>query len=433
MTGAGEGRSGEAHRAVETVFRMELPRVIAGLARITGDVGLAEELAQEATVAALEQWPAEGVPANPGAWLTTAARRRAVDLFRRNAALRDKYRELARRRGADTELPDFDRAVDGRIEDDLLRLVFTACHPVLRPESRSALTLRLLCGLSTAEIARAYLVPEATVAARITRAKKALERAGVPFEVPEGPERATRLASVLEVLYLMFNEGYAATAGETWLRPDLTFEAVRLARITAGLLPDEPEVLGLLALLELQSSRTAARVDAGGAPVLLADQDRSRWDRLAIARGLAALDRAVRLGGASGVYALQAAIAACHARAPRAGDTDWTRVALLYQRLADVRPSPVVELNRAVAVSYAVGPEAALSLVDELARQPALRGYHLLDSVRGDLLSRLGRTDEAARAFRSAAALTRNARERDLLLGRAGDVPGGAGTSPPDR
>jgi RNA polymerase sigma-70 factor, ECF subfamily len=410
-----------AHAAIDSVVRMESARLIAGLARYTGDVGLAEELAQDAVVAALEQWPAEGVPRNPGAWLMTVAKRRAVDLFRRNHELRLKYAQIGRALTAEggAVTPDFDRAFSDDIDDDLLRLIFTACHPVLAVPARVALTLRLLGGLTTAEIARAYLIPEATVAQRIVRAKKALAEARVPFEVPAAAERPARLASVLEVVYLVFNEGYSATAGDDWMRPALCAEALRLSRVLAGLAPDEPEVHGLAALLEIQASRIPARAGPSGEPVLLLDQDRARWDRLLINRGLAALERAEELGGLEGPYALQAAIAACHARSFRPEDTDWPRIAALYAVLARRSPSPVVELNRAVAVSMAYGPQAGLDLVDELTAEPALRGYHLLPSVRGDLLLKLGRAEEARSEFERAAALTRNAPERELSAGRA--------------
>ena len=410
-----------AHAAVESVVRMESARLIAGLARYTGDVGLAQELAQDAVVAALEQWPGDGVPRNPGAWLMTVAKRRAVDMFRRNHELRLKYAQIGRVLEADGEAvtPDFDRAFADGIDDDLLRLIFTACHPVLGVPARVALTLRLLGGLSTAEIARAYLVPEATIAQRIVRAKRALARAQVPFEVPPVAERPARLASVLEVIYLIFNEGYSATAGGDWMRPALCAEALRLARVLAGLAPGEPEVHGLSALLEIQASRIPARAGPSGEPVLLLDQDRARWDRLLINRGLAALDRAAQLGGAEGLYALQAAIAACHARAFRAEETDWPQIAALYAVLARRSPSPVVELNRAVAVSMAYGPQAGLELVDELTAEPALRTYHLLPSVRGDLLMKLGRAREAQAEFERAAALTQNAAERELSAQRA--------------
>ncbi|MGI5481189.1 RNA polymerase sigma factor [Streptomyces lavendofoliae] len=400
-----------APHAVETVFRIESARIIAAVARIVRDVGIAEELAQDALVAALEQWPEKGVPDRPGAWLMATARNRAVDLVRRRETYARKLAEVGRELGTAYE-PETAEPDD--IDDDLLRLVFTACHPVLSADARVALTLRLLGGLTTEEIARAFLVPEATVAQRIVRAKRSLARAGVPFEVPRGPERAARLASVLEVIYLIFNEGYAATAGDDWLRPALCEDALRLARVLAGLMPDEPEVHGLAALLELQASRTAARTGPDGEPVLLADQNRTRWDRLLIRRGFAALERA-----GTGPYALQAAIAACHARAARYEDTDWATIAALYGRLAAVAPSPVVELNRAVAVSMAEGPAAGLAIVDGLAGEPALKDYHLLPSVRGDLLVRLGRANEARAAFERAASLARNARERDLLLSRA--------------
>jgi RNA polymerase sigma-70 factor (ECF subfamily) len=410
-----------AHAAIESVVRMESARLIAGLARYTGDVGLAEELAQDAVVAALEQWPGEGVPRNPGAWLMTVAKRRAVDLFRRNHELRLKYAQIGRAlaAGGEAVTPDFDRAFSADIDDDLLRLIFTACHPVLAVPARVALTLRLLGGLTTAEIARAYLTPEATVAQRIVRAKKALTQAQVPFEVPGPAERPARLASVLEVIYLIFNEGYSATAGDDWMRPALCAEALRLGRVLAGLAPEEPEVHGLAALLEIQASRLPARTGPAGEPVLLLDQDRACWDRLLITRGLAALDRAQQLGGAAGPYTLQAAIAACHARAFRPEDTDWPKIAALYAVLARRSPSPVVELNRAVAVSMAYGPQAGLDLVDKLTAEPSLRHYHLLPSVRGDLLLKLGRAGEARAEFERAAALTQNAPERELSAGRA--------------
>jgi len=400
---------------------MESARLIAGLAHYTRDIGLAEDLAQDAVVAALEQWPAEGVPRNAGAWLMTVAKRRAIDEFRRGADLQRKYAQIGRALG-ESVTPDFDRAFRGEIDDDLLRLIFTACHPVLSVAARVALTLRLLGGLTTTEIARAYLVPEPTVAQRIVRAKKTLAQAGVPFEVPGPEERPARLASVLEVIYLIFNEGYSATAGDDWMRPALCAEAVRLGRVLAQLAPAEPEVHGLVALLEIQASRISARTDQAGEPVLLLDQDRTRWDRLLINRGLAALDVAVGLGGERGPYALQAAIAACHARAFRPEETDWPRVATLYAVLAEVMPSPVVELNRAVAIAMAYGPEAGLAVVDQLADEPALRSYHLLPSVRGDLLHKLGRNAEAKREFERAAALTSNERERRLSQRRASEA-----------
>ncbi len=411
----------ETHAAVEAVIRMESARLIAGLARYTGDVGLAEELAQDAVVAALEQWPESGVPRNSGAWLMTVAKRRAVDMFRRNRELQHKYAQIARELAAegDSVTPDFDGAFSDAIDDDLLRLIFTACHPILAVPTRVALTLRLLGGLTTAEIARAYLVPEPTIAQRIVRAKKTLASAQVPFEVPGAEERPTRLSSVLEVIYLIFNEGYSATAGDDWMRPALCEDAVRLGRILAQLMPEEPEVHGLIALLEIQASRVRARTGPSGEPILLLDQDRRRWDRLLINRGLTALARAEELGGAGSPYALQAAIAACHARAFRPEDTDWARITSLYAVLAEVMPSPVIELNRAVAVSMAFGPQAGLDLVDALGAEPSMQGYHLLPSVRGDLLMKLGRPGEAQVEFERAAALARNNRERDLSAQRA--------------
>lgn len=410
--------------AVEAVFRIESARIIAGVARIVRDVGIAEELAQDALVAALEQWPESGVPDNPGAWLMATAKHRAIDLVRRRETYARKLAEMGRDLDTVSGEPDPGAADPDRIDDDLLRLIFTSCHPVLSTDARIALTLRLLGGLTTEEIARAFLTTEPADAQRIVRAKRALGRARVPFEVPYGPERAARLGSVLEVIYLVFNEGYAATAGDDWLRPGLCEDALRLARVLAGLMPGEAEVHGLAALLELQASRTAARTGPDGAPVLLAGQNRARWDRLLIRRGYAALlranDTATEAGQALGPYTLQAAIAACHARAARYEDTDWAAIAALYDRLAALTPSPVVELNRAVAVSMAEGPAAALALVDALAADPALKAYHLLPSVRGDLLERMGRTDEARAEFVRAAELTRNERERALLLDRAG-------------
>ena len=413
--------------AIEAVFRIEFARLVAGLTRYVGDVGLAEDLAQDALVDALAQWRADGVPRNPGAWLMTVGKRRAVDLFRRNHIQAAKYAQLGRDldgapdQGVDTV--DFDRAFDDHIEDDLLRLIFIASHPVVPAASRTALTLRLLGGLSTAEIARAFLLSEATTAARITRAKKAIAKAGVAFEVPTGTDRDARLGSVLEVIYLIFNEGYSASAGQDWLRPALCGEAVRLARVLVALVPAEPEAQGLLALLEIQSSRSAARVGPAGEPVLLLDQDRRRWDRLSIGRGLLALDRAEALRADRGPYTLQAAIAACHARTFHADETDWTRLAELYAELARAAPSPIVELNRAVAVSMAPGPgggpAAGLDLVDQLVQTGLLAGYHLLPSVRGDLLDRLGLHAEAAEEFDRAAALTQNAAERTLSARRA--------------
>ena len=411
----------ETHRAIDAVWRMESAKVIAGLARIVRDVGVAEELAQDALVAALEQWPKTGVPEKPGAWLMAAGKNRAIDYFRRNTLLERKHEELGREIDEQqrTAVAGFDAAIDDDIGDDLLRLIFTACHPVLTPEVRVALTLRLLGGLTTDEVARAFLIPEATVAQRIVRAKRTLSEAHVPFEIPRGIDRAARLSSVLEVIYLIFNEGYSATAGEDWLRPALCDEALRLGRILAELARNEAEVHGLVALMEIQASRSRARVSPSGEPILLMDQDRARWDQLLIRRGLAALERAERLGGARGPYALQAAIAACHARAHTSEETDWPRIVALYGQLAQTAPSPIVELNRAVAVSMAEGPAAALEIVDRLASEPSMKNYHLLPSVRGDLLSKLGRFDQARAEFESAAALTRNTRERQLLLHRA--------------
>ena len=432
--------SGDAatRRAIDAVWRLESAKIIAGVARLVRDVGLAEELAQDALVAALEHWPAEGLPRNPGAWLMATAKNRALDRLRQHRLHERKHEELAADLDAlqATVVPDFvdglDAAREDDIGDDLLRLIFTACHPVLSTEARVALTLRLLGGLSTDEIARAYLVPEPTIAQRIVRAKRSLGAARVPFEVPQAAERQRRLDSVLEVIYLIFNEGYAATDGDDWMRPALCDEAQRLARTLAGLMPAESEVLGLLALLEVQASRSHARTDAQGRPVLLTDQDRSRWDRLLIRRGLEALARAEALaagpqGSGLGPYALQAGIAACHARAARAADTDWARIVALYDALAQIAPSPVVELNRAVAVGMAFGPAAALPLVDALAAEAALRQYHWLPSVRGDLLLKLGQHAEAQAEFERAAGLTRNARERELLLQRAQSAALGAG------
>jgi RNA polymerase sigma factor (sigma-70 family) len=411
----------DTHRAVHAVWKIERPKLIAGLARITRDVGLAEDLAQDALVTALERWPTVGIPDNPGAWLMATARRRAIDLLRRSKRFERTSEELAREfdEERDAAVPAAEAALDDDIGDDLLRLIFTACHPILSTEARVALTLRLLGGLTTEEIARAFLATEATIAQRIVRAKRTLAEAGVPFEVPHGPGLGARLASVLEVIYLIFNEGYAATAGEDWMRPALCDEALRLGRILAALAPAEPELHGLVALMEIQASRFAARVDAAGRPVLLLDQDRSRWDQLLIRRGLAALERAERLQQRLGPYALQAAIAACHARARTAAATDWARIAALYAALAELTPSPVVELNRAVAVAMASGPAAGLALVDALVAEPSLKAYHLLPSVRGDFLHKLGRLAEARIEFERAAALTRNARERRLLLDRA--------------
>jgi RNA polymerase sigma factor (sigma-70 family) len=411
----------DTHRAIDAVWKMESARIIAGLARIVHDVGLAEELAQDALVAALQQWPESGIPDNPGAWLMAAAKHRAIDMFRRNKRLERKHEELGRELHAQQEMAvtDFDAALDDDIGDDLLRLVFISCHPVLSTEARVALTLRLLGGLTTEEIARAFLVPEPTIAQRIVRAKRTLAEAHVPFEVPRGGELAARLSSVLEVIYLVFNEGYSATSGGDWMRPALCEDALRLGRILAELASQEPEVHGLVALLEIQASRSRARVSSSGEPILLLDQNRAHWDQLLIRRGFAALDRAEKLGGIRGPYALQAAIAACHARALTPEETDWAHIVALYEALAQLAPSPVVELNRAVAVAMAFGPAAGLEVVDGLIAEPSLRGYHLLPSVRGDFLKKLGRLDEARAEFERAAALTRNARERELLLDRA--------------
>ncbi len=419
----------DAHRAIDAVWRIESARLIAGLTRIVRDVGLAEDLAQDALVAALEKWPESGVPDNPGAWLMATAKNRAIDRLRRYQLLERKHEELGREFEARQEMTvtDFDAAIDDDVGDDLLRLVFISCHPVLSKEARVALTLRLLGGLTTEEIARAFLVPEATVAQRIVRAKRTLAEAQVPFEVPRGTELGARLSSVLEVIYLVFNEGYSATAGDDWVRPALCEDALRLGRILAGLAPKEPEVHGLVALMEIQASRLRARIGPSGEPVLLLDQDRARWDQLLIRRGLAALERAEQLAGALGPYALQAAIAACHARARTPEETDWARIAGLYDALGELAPSPVVELNRAVAVAMAFGPAAGLELVDKLISEPWLEAYHLLPSVRGDLLAKLGRFDEARAEFERAASLTRNARERKLLLERAAGCPGERG------
>lgn len=409
------------HRAIDAVWRIESARIIAGLTRIVRDVGIAEELAQDALVAALEQWPESGIPDNPGAWLMAAAKNRAIDMFRRNKRVERKHEELGRELQVQQEMavPKFHEMLDDHIGDDLLRLVFISCHPVLSSESRVALTLRLLGGLTTEEIARAFLVPETTVAQRIVRAKRTLAEERVPFELPLKPELSARLASVLEVVYLIFNEGYSATSGDDWMRPTLCEEALRLGRILAELAPEEPEVHGLVALMEIQSSRARARVGAEGEPILLLEQNRAHWDQLLIHRGLAALERAEKLGGLRGSYAVQAAIAACHARARTPEETDWARIVSLYEALARIIPSPVVELNRAVAVSMAYGPEAGLKLIDALIGEPTLREYHLLPSVRGDLLKKLGRVEEARVEFERAAALTRNAREVELLNERA--------------
>ncbi len=412
----------DVQRTIDAIWRIESPRLIAGLARIVRDVGIAEELAQDAFVAALEQWPQSGVPRNAGAWLMATAKHRAIDRLRRNTCLKGKAAQLAREiemRGK-TEPPD----LDDDIQDDLLRLVFIACHPVLSVQARVALTLRLLGGLKTDEIARAFLVSEDTIAQRIVRAKRTLAQARIPFEVPCGADRAARLSSVLEVIYLIFNEGYSATAGEEWLRPALCEDALRLGRVLAELVPQESEVHGIVALMEIQASRLRARVDSRGKPILLADQDRGRWDHLLICRGLAALARAKALGVPMGTYALQAEIAACHARAGTAAETDWTRIVALYGALAEVMPSPVVQLNRAIAISMASGPAPALELIDALRSQRSLEAYHLLPSVRGDLLAKLGRYAEARTEFARAASLTRNAPERELLLGRARALAG---------
>jgi RNA polymerase sigma-70 factor, ECF subfamily len=419
----------DIHRTIDAVWRIESARLIASLARIVRDVGLAEDLAQDALVAALERWPQSGIPDNPGAWLMATAKHKAIDLLRRKQRLERKHEEVSHEIEARQAMaaPDLDDAIDDPVGDDLLRLMFTACHPILSAEARVALTLRLLGGLTTDEVARAFLVPEATVAQRIVRAKRALAEARVPFEVPRGKELEVRLSSVLGVLYFIFNEGYTATAGDDWMRPALCEEALRLGRILAGLAPNEPEVHGLIALMEIQASRTRARTGPSGEPVLLLDQDRGRWDQLLIHRGLAALALAEDLGGARGPYALQAAIAACHARARTPGETDWPRIVGLYEELARLAPSPVVELNRAVAVAMAYGPAAGLERVDTLISEPSLKAYHLLPSVRGDLLVKLGRLDEARPEFERAASLTRNERERALLLARAeACVPGRA-------
>ena len=411
----------ETHRAISTVWKMESPRLIAGLTRMVRDIALAEELAQDALVAALKAWPETGVPNNPGAWLMQTAKRRAIDHFRHRSMAATKLTEIGH--GIETDSPDvietLHEAMDDDVGDDLLRLMFTSCHPILSAEARIALTLRLIGGLTTEEIARAFLVAETTIGQRIVRAKKAIAQAGIPFDVPRGPDRAARLGSVLSVIYLIFNEGYSATAGQDWMRPQLCEEAMRLGRVLARLAPEEPEVHALVALMEIQASRLGARTDRAGDPILLPDQDRGRWDWLLIERGLQALDRALSLGGAEGAYALQAAIAACHARARKAADTDWSRIAQLYGMLVARTPSAVIELNRAVAVAMADGPGAGLGLVDAISADPALADYHLLFGVRGDLLSRLGRHEEAAAAFRRAATLTRNERERAYLLGRA--------------
>ncbi len=420
----------DLHRTIEAVFRIESAKLIASLTRVLRDVGLAEELAQDALVAALEQWPASGVPRKPGAWLMATAKHRAIDRLRHGKLTQRKHEQLGQELEAQQERSgeQLEEAADDDVGDDLLRLVFIACHPVLSTEARVALTLRLLGGLTTEEIARAFLVPEPTIAQRIVRAKRTLSDAKVPFEMPRGPELATRLSSVLEVIYLIFNEGYSATAGDHWMRPGLCEDALRLGRILAQLAPLEPEVHALVALMEIQASRMAARVGPDGDPILLLDQDRARWDQLLIRRGLAALERAIALGGSSGLYALQAAIAACHARSHRADDTDWSRIAALYEDLVQRLPSPIVELNRAVAVAMASGPQAGLLIIDTLRDEPMLAKYHLLPSVRGDLLAKLGRASEARAEFERAAALTQNARERALLLRRAASAQNAATT-----
>jgi RNA polymerase sigma factor (sigma-70 family) len=413
-------RAADTHRTIDAVWRIESPRLIAGLMRMVRDVGVAEDLAQDALVAALEQWPQSGIPDNPGAWLMATAKHRAIDRFRRNTRLERKLDEFGREIASkEMAVPDLVSALDDEVGDDLLRLVFISCHPVLSREAQVALTLRLLGGLSTGEIARAFLVPESTIAQRIVRAKRTLSEARVAFEVPRGSELTERLSPVLEVIYLVFNEGYSATSGDDWLRPALCEDALRLGRILAECAPEQAEVHGLVALMEIQASRSRARVGPGGEPILLLDQNRAQWDQLLIRRGLAALERVERLGTVPGPYAIQAAIAACHARALTPEDTDWPRIASLYAALAHLTPSPIVELNRAVAVGMAFGPQAGLALVDELTSDPSLKNYHLLPSVRGDLLARLDRWDEARAEFEAAAALTRNARERILLLERA--------------
>lgn len=411
----------DTHRTIDAVWKMEAAKLIAGLARMVRDVGIAEDLAQDALVAALEQWPKSGIPDNPGAWLMAAGKNRAIDLFRRNARLEHKHEELGRELEDKQERAamEIESSADDDIGDDLLRLIFTACHPVLSPEARVALTLRMLGGLTTEEIARAFLVPEPTIAQRIVRAKRTISEKQIPFEVPRGKELAGRLSSVLEVIYLVFNEGYSATAGDDWMRPALCDEALRVGRILAQLEPREPEVHGLVALMEIQASRSRARTAPDGQPILLLDQNRSQWDQLLIRRGLAALQRAEELGGARGPYALQAAIAACHARARTPEQTDWRQIAELYAELGEVTPSPVIELNRAVAVGMASGPQAGLDIVDTLVSAPALKNYHLLPAVRGDFLMRLGRLEEARKEIERAASLTRNERERALLLERA--------------
>ena len=420
----------DTHRAIDAVWRMESPRLIAGLTRMVRDVGLAEDLAHDALVIALEKWPESGIPDNPGAWLMATAKHRAIDYFRRNQLLDRKHQELGREFAErENVVPDLTAKLDENIDDDLLRLVFIACHPVLSTEARLALTLRLLGGLTTDEIARAFLASEPTIAQRIVRAKRTLAEAHVAFEVPRGADFTRRLSSVLQVIYLIFNEGYTATAGDDWLRPSLCEDALRLGRVLAGLVPAEPEVHALVALMEIQASRSRARVDASGEPILLLDQDRARWDQLLIRRGLAALERATKLSDRRGPYVLQAEIAACHARASAPEQTDWERIVTLYGELGEVAPSPIVELNRAVAVAMAFGPQAGLTLVDSLTSEPSLKTYHLLPSVRGDLLKKLGRFGEARVEFERAATLTRNTRERELLLARSRACRDGASPS----
>ena len=415
----------DVHRTIDAIWRIESPKVIAGLARIVRDIGVAEDLAQDALVAALEQWPSAGIPSNPGAWLMGTAKHRAIDHWRRTRRIREKHAVIGRDLDAEARrIPDLDANLDDDVGDDLLRLIFTACHPILSAEARVALTLRLLGGLTTDEIARAFLVSEPTIAQRIVRAKRTLAKSQVPFEVPREHDRAERLSSVLEVIYLVFNEGYAATAGSDWMRPPLCEEALRLGRVLSGLAPDEPEVHGLVALMEIQASRLGARAGTTGEPILLLEQDRARWDQLLIRRGLAALARAEAVGRPRGPYVIQAAIAACHACATRPEDTDWTRIAVLYAELTRVAPSPVVELNRAVAAAMAFGPALGLQMVDTLQADSSLSDYHLLPAVRGDLLEKLGRHAEAQREFKRAASLTRNAREREVLLSRAASGPG---------
>ncbi len=420
----------DTNRAIDAVWRIESARLIAGLTRIVRDVGLAEDLAQDALLVALEKWPNSGVPDNPGAWLMATAKHRAIDAMRRDKLLDRKHEQLGHELESEQEraVPDLDAAIDDIVGDDLLRLVFISCHPVLSTEARVALTLRLLGGLTTDEIARAFLAPEPTIAQRIVRAKRTLSEAHVPFEVPRGDDLAARVSSVLEVIYLIFNEGYAATAGADWMRPALCDDALRLGRIMAGLSPDEPEVHGLVALMEIQASRTRARVGPKGEPILLLEQNRAKWDHMLISRGLAALERAEKPGNVRGPYTLQAAIAACHARARTADETDWRRIATLYDELARLTPSPVVELNRAMAMAMAYGPAVGLELVDALRYEPSLKNYHLLPSVRGDLLAKLGRNEEACAEFARAASLTRNIRERELLLARAASCKRNAGS-----